>query len=144
MEVWVVRRQFLVMRAGAVEEGRALHRDNHAPGNVACIAIITCSEVPQTTRREESTTADIALCWKVRRDTLPVGVLQWSTAAGARAPLRRRCLQYPACGQGSTYFSPWCTQPPWTASLVHLGCRLRSESGRLWLWSPPASGWSPP
>src|SRR5215471_15409516 len=63
------------------------------------------------------------------RDGLPGGVLPWSTAAGTQMTLRRRCSQYPAYGQGSTYFS----------HLVHPCCRLKSESARLWLWSPPAS-----
>src|SRR5262249_18130979 len=39
------------------------------------------------------------------RDGLPGGVLQWSTAAGTRVTLRRRCLQCPIAGQGSTRFS---------------------------------------
>src|SRR5262245_16799522 len=39
------------------------------------------------------------------RDGLPGGVLQWSTAAGTQVTLRRRCLQCPIAGQGSTRFS---------------------------------------
>src|SRR5262249_32097859 len=50
---------------------RALHRDNHASGSAACIPLITCPEVPQITRREESTTADIVLCWKARQGCAP-------------------------------------------------------------------------
>src|SRR5215510_5203520 len=35
------------------------------------MAVITCPEVPQVTRREESTTADIVLCWKARKGCAP-------------------------------------------------------------------------
>ena len=66
---------------------------------------------------------------------------------------RQQSHEYPFGGAGHStphmgrvaHASPmWCTQLPWSASLVHPCCRLRSESARLWLWSPPASGWSPP
>ena len=78
------------------------------------------------------------------RDLLPVGVLQWSTVAGTPTPFGGAAHSTPACGQAADASPMWCTQPPWTASLVHLCCRLRSESAHLLRWSSPASGWSPP
>jgi hypothetical protein len=113
-------------------------------GSAACIALITCAEVPQTTRHEESTTADIVLCWKARKGCTSCWRAPMVNGSRHTDTFRRRCSQYPACGQAADASPMWCTQPPWTASLVHLCCRLRFESGRLWLWSPPASGWSPP
>src|SRR5262249_45142556 len=98
-----------------------LHRESHASGSAAWIAIITCPEVPQTTRREESTTADIVLCWKARKGCAPC----WRTpmvngSRRTRAPsealptvLRMWARQHTlfSCGAPNRRGLPrWCTR----------------------------------
>ena len=46
----VVAESLDVLRLG--EWFSPLHRDNHAPGNAACMAVITSSEAPHTARQE--------------------------------------------------------------------------------------------
>src|SRR6267378_1550600 len=85
------------------------------------MALITRSEVPQTTRHKESTTAILLYSGRRGRDAFHVYVLQRSTAAGTRMTLRRRCPQCPAFGAGQHTLLPsgaphrrglplWCTR----------------------------------